>query len=236
MWPTAQCLISITAAGMVPLPLDVGETPPNELPPLSRYQAPEFPPTLRITSVTDGYATMLFTIDTSGEVEDSVAIAASHPAFVAAVREALAHWRFKPTESVTHPRRELIQFQFKRTGLVGSLSQREATEGLFPSAHSTSPAVRTVDWEDLQSTPERIVASMPAYPQALRAQPVRGYASISFVIDAEGEVRVPVVIEASEPEFGDAALAAVKRWRFAPPVQDEHPVNVTVTRSFTFGK
>jgi TonB family protein len=235
VWAGAQCLISIAGAGMVPLPLDVGETPPRGLPPLSRYQAPEFPSTLRITSVTDGYATMLFTIDASGEVEDSVAIAASHPAFVAAVREALANWRFKPAESATDPRRELIQFQFKRTGMIGSLNQREATEGFFPHDDAW-PAIRTVEWEDLQSTPERIVASMPAYPQALRAQPVRGYASVSFVIDAEGEVRVPVIIEASEPEFGNAALAAVKRWRFAPPVQDDHPVNVTVTRSFRFGK
>lgn len=231
-----NCLICVAGAGMFQLPFDFANGPPPQLPALTRYEPPAFPASLRLTSITDGYATMMFTVDAEGEVGDAVALEASHPAFVDAVRDALFRWRFQFVESSTVPRREVIQFEFKRTGTISSLSQRDATKSFFPQTETAQTApIRSIEWGALEAPPERIVMTTPVYPQALRLQRIKGYAIVSFVIDATGRVRVPVVTGASEAQFGEAALSAVREWRFEPPSHEGGAVHVLVERSFTFG-
>lgn len=236
MEPVLKCIVVIASASVFGLPLDFSDGPPDELPPMNRYEPPVFPTSLRLTSIADGYAKMLLTVDERGDVDDAVAIEASHPAFVDAVREALEEWRFKPSESTTVPRRELIRFEFKRTGMISSLNQREASKTFFPEVATGDAApIRTFAWDDLDVLPGRLAATAPVYPEAFRQRPIKGYAVVSFVIDAAGRVRVAAVTGASDPEFGRAALEAVRTWRFEAPRYKGTPVHVTVERSFTFG-
>lgn len=230
-----ECWLPIATAGVFELPLVLENGPPPQLPALTRYEPPAFPEVLRLTTITDGYATMMFTIDDDGRVEDSVAIEASHPAFAETMREALAKWRFERAESLTTPRRELINFDFRRTGTVASLSQREASKSAFLQAPSDRERpIRTVDWGNLVSPPQRLQGAMPIFPSELRSRAERGFAHIAFIVDTEGVVRVPVILGASAPQFGSAALAAVKGWRFDRPSIADERVNVRVERSFTF--
>lgn len=215
---------------------DFSNGPPDSLPALTRYEAPVFPASLRTTGVTDGYATLAFTIDDAGQVEDAVGLEASDPAFVDATLDALLSWRFAKTYSPTVPRREVIQFDYRRSGTVASLSQRDASKAAFAAASLSTPLVRTVTWEELKDQPARVKGPMPSYPEQLRSKPVPGHALVDFVIDTEGKVRVPTVTNSSAPEFGHAALAAIKQWRFEPPTVDGRSVNVHVTRSFSFGR
>jgi TonB family protein len=236
MEPVLKCIVVIAGAGVFGLPLDFSDRPPEQLPPMNRYEPPAFPASLRLTSIADGYAKMLLTVDESGDVDDAVAIEASHPAFVDAVREALDAWRFKPAASATVPRRELIQFEFKRTGMISNVNQREASKSFFPEVVTGDGApIRTVAWDDLDVLPGRLAATAPVYPKAFRQRPIKGYALVSFVIDAAGRVRVVAVTGASDPEFGRAALEAVRTWRFEAPRDKGGPVHVTAERSFTFG-
>lgn len=226
----------IATAGIFELPLGLENGPPPQLPALTRYEPPAFPDTLRLTAITDGYATMMFTIGDDGRVEDSVAIEASHPAFAQTMREALARWRFEAAESPTTPRRELITFDFRRTGTVASLSQRDASKAAFPMTPADRDRpIRTVEWAQLVVPPPRLQGTMPLYPPELRSRGVRGFAHIAFIIDMEGIVRVPVVLSASAPPFGSASLAAVKGWRFDRPSVADERVNVRVERFFNFG-
>ena len=231
-----ECWLLIATAGIFELPLGLEHGPPPQLPALTRYEPPAFPEALRLTPITDGYAAMMFTIDDDGHVADSVAIEASHPAFAATMREVFAKWRFERAESPTTPRRELINFDFRRTGTVASLSQRDASKSAFPRTPADRERpIRTVDWVNLVSPPRRLQGAMPIYPPELRARATRGFAHISFILDMEGVVRVPVILGASAPEFGSAALAAVKGWRFDQPSVADERVNVRVERSFNFG-
>lgn len=232
----AQCWWVIAAAGVFELPLTFDNGPPPQLPALTRYEPPTFPDSLRLSSIADGYATMMFTIDEEGRVSDSIAIEASHPAFAESMRDVLAKWRFEVTAGVTTPRRELIQFDFRRTGTVSSLSQRDASKAAFPTTPMEHDRpIRTVEWADLMTPPQRLEGSMPRYPSRLREQGVQGFARVHFVIDRQGAVRVPVVIDASDARFGEAALSAIGQWRFAPTLIGDEPVNVRVERTFSFG-
>lgn len=231
-----ECWLAVATAGVFELPLGFENGPPPQLPALTRYEPPTFPHVLQLTPITDGYATMMFTIDDEGHVEDSVAIEASHPAFAATMREVFAKWRFERAESSTMPRRELFTFDFRRTGTVASLSQRDASKAAFPvTPADRERPIRTVDWDHLVSPPVRLQGAMPLYPPELRSRAVRGFARVAFIVDMEGVVRVPVILEASDPQFGSAALAAVKGWRFDRPGIADERVNVRVERSFNFG-
>jgi TonB family protein len=233
-------LIACAATALVGLPFDLRAEPPKGLPPLTLYAAPAFPEGLRLTSVTDGYATVIMTLREDGSVDDVVALEASHPAFVESVLKAVRQWRFDTAQPIqeaaaSRPRREVIQFDFRRTGTIDSVSQRDATKAFFPQRPAAGELpLRTVDWEQLDVPPQRIAVVQPKVPQGLRTTD-KGYASLSFVIDADGNVRVPAVAQSSHAEFGAAAVAAVKQWRFAPPRQGDTAIQVWATRSFSFG-
>lgn len=220
-------------AGAAPWDFDNG--PPHGLPELSRYEAPAFPPQLRATTVTAGYATIIFTVKPDGRIEDAMALEASDPAFVETTLEALERWRLASARGNTTPRREVIQFDYRRTGTIASLSQNDASKAAFTTAPAPAPSIRTLTWQELDHTPRRLAGAMPEYPASLRAARTSGHATLDFVVDSDGKVRVPTVVESSAEEFGAAALDAVKRWRFEPPRSDGVAVNVHVLRSFSFG-
>jgi TonB family protein len=61
-------------------------------------------------------------------------------------------------------------------------------------------------------------------------------ATVNFIVDETGRVRVPAVTSASGSQCAEVALAAVKQWRFAVPLRDGVPVQVVVDRTFHFGQ
>ena len=75
-----------------------------------------------------------------------------------------------------------------------------------------------------EAVPKLFMGLGPEYPPALRKQNIKGRAVISVRIGANGDVFDPVIKSATDPAFGDAALAAVKLWRFLPKVSNGYPV------------
>jgi len=206
------------------------EQPANQLPAgLLSYERPSYPMELKGTSIIDGYVTVAFIVLSDGRVDDIVVLEASHRAFGQAAMDVVPAWRFQSASDVL-PRREVLRLQFKQTDAIVSLSHRDATKNVFPLAQAERTPIRTLAWADLTQPPERIATRSPV------ATADAGKAAVSYIIDTDGKVRVPTVIEATRLDLGLAALAAVKQWRFAPPLQDGAPVLVEDTRSFTFGK
>jgi len=67
----------------------------------------------------------------------------------------------------------------------------------------------------------------PAYPEHARRLRRTGVVTLRFLVDAEGRVRQPRVVEAAPAGlFEDSALAAVRRWRFSPAMRQGRPVAV----------
>jgi TonB family protein len=75
-----------------------------------------------------------------------------------------------------------------------------------------------------EAAPRFFIGSAPEYPAGLRKANLKGQAVVSVRIGANGAVFDPAVKSATNPSFGDAAAAAVRRWRFLPMVKNGHPV------------
>lgn len=69
--------------------------------------------------------------------------------------------------------------------------------------------------------------AMPAYPPAMHISGItRGYAVVATSIDTEGKVQDALVLAHTHERFADAALVALRGWRFIPARLDGQPVPV----------
>jgi TonB family protein len=75
-----------------------------------------------------------------------------------------------------------------------------------------------------ESAPEPIVRIRPRYPEAAIAQRLRGHVTVDFVIGEQGVVDDVQVIEFSNGVFEEAAVEAIRRWRYGPYAGDGTPV------------
>ncbi len=85
-----------------------------------------------------------------------------------------------------------------------------------------------------QAGPKPFYGTTPAYPAALHKSGLKGEAVVTMRIDARGYVIEPVIERASEPPFGEEALAAVRSWRFIPQVQEGRAVESKASIPFAF--
>jgi TonB family protein len=84
------------------------------------------------------------------------------------------------------------------------------------------------------SPPTLFVGTPPEYPAKLEKAKVSGRALVRLRVQPNGAVADPSVVEATDPAFGEAALAAVRQWRFLPRVKDGRPVAATVSMPLNF--
>lgn len=225
---------------------------------LNRYDMPRFPPELVGVKAGDGEVVMVVTIDSAGAVNDSAVLEATNEAFARSAVRAVSDWRFgaksfvstasalaltmtTPDEATasnpavvadtetTFPRRKVLQFSFKRSGVVTTLSHAEAARENFVTTNI--PQIRSVPWNQLDAEPQRLSATMPKVSKTILATQGSQPLMLNFVIDREGRVRVPVVPASVHPELANSLLAAVRTWRYSPPLYQQRPVVVEVTRA-----
>jgi len=66
----------------------------------------------------------------------------------------------------------------------------------------------------------------PSFPESARKAGLSGWVEVNFTVTPKGEV-TDVSVRNSSPEnvFDDAAVKAVKQWRFEPPLRDGQPIS-----------
>jgi TonB family protein len=73
----------------------------------------------------------------------------------------------------------------------------------------------------------------PDYPPELGSI-LTGSALVVFTVRADGKVADASVVEADDVLFGEAAVAAVRKWRFHPALVKGAPVDCRMTLPFIF--
>jgi protein TonB len=81
--------------------------------------------------------------------------------------------------------------------------------------------------------PRRIRDIVPIYPAMARTARVQGVVILEAVIDASGRVESARVLR-SIPVLDQAALDAVRQWRFDPARLNNQPVPVVMTVTVNF--
>jgi protein TonB len=85
-----------------------------------------------------------------------------------------------------------------------------------------------------QTPPKPVETPSPGYPAALTDTGTSGTAAIDVVVRTDGSVGDAQLKSADHEAFGEAALAAVRKWRFEPATLDGAPVEKRVTVPFKF--
>lgn len=82
---------------------------------------------------------------------------------------------------------------------------------------------------------QALIEVPPAYPEGAAARRVEGYVDVDVTVGPDGSVQ-DAAVKAAEPQnvFDQAALAAVRRWRY-PAEQGREPMTVTERVEFRAG-
>jgi protein TonB len=86
---------------------------------------------------------------------------------------------------------------------------------------------------DLPVTPRKIVDVRPLYPEIARAARVEGTVIMEAVLDTNGRVTQLRVLK-TVPMLEQAAVDAVRQWRYTPSLYGGHPVSVLMTITVRF--
>lgn len=171
-------------------------------------------------------------IGPEGRPHDWLVTGASAPELVSAALAQLRQTVFAPGhfDGRPVPAHVGLVFDFTEDGPKLSATAVENL-GDFPFQEGPEPTEPKglVQLNQLDTKP-RLIQVIP--PEA-GARP--GRVKLQYLIDREGFVRLPLVIGADDGELGEAALAAVARWRFTPPLRQGRPVIALVRQEFRFG-
>ena len=191
-------------------------------PKIRSAQLPIYPHDLRAAGVR-GTASATMVIDERGRVVAVAGIKADRPEFGQALAAALETYQFDPALRAGKPVKSLLRYEQK-------FNTRELGD-------------ESGDWvlNDEKKHPEKIVPAgkldhalkpisqrPPIFPVTLPAGVTGGRADVECLIDRNGRVQLPRVVEATDPAFGYAAVQALAAWRFDPPTVNGREVMVRV--------
>jgi TonB family protein len=196
---------------------------------------PEFPAFLLNRGIYDGEARIIVVIDAEGHLVDWMLRSYSHPLLAREATEALRQWRFEPASVDGQPvdTRTEIVFLFRASGMVTVSNANDITERI--QKVGANQAVRQVcPAAELDEPVKVIKAVRPLALPPAEASRRGGRAVVDFYIDAKGLTRMPVVKQADDDLFADAAIEAISHWRFTVPTHNGIPVTTHAVQSFRF--
>ncbi len=83
------------------------------------------------------------------------------------------------------------------------------------------------DMDALDQQPQPVFQAEPRYPRELQKSKVSGIAIVKFIIDEQGNVVNPEIEKSTDSRFDEAALEAVRKWRFKPGTRGGRSVKTT---------
>ena len=154
--------------------------------------------------------------------EASRASGANPPPSLASDREVLAYVRLKPGAI------GYVSLAADLTG-VKVIAVGGKTEHALPAGSSSTP----LEVGGRIAMPQRIVQAQPHYPAIARQNKIQGTVDVSVVIDPGGNVDQARVVH-SIPLLDNAAIDAVRKWKFSPTIVDGQAVAVTMVVHVVF--
>ena len=176
---------------------------------------PEYPASARRAGET-GTVVVEAKIDTTGTVTDTRIVRGRSAALDRAAARALEQWRFEPATQAGRPivSSYRVGFEFALEPAAGHLAPLEVGGDVKP--------------------PRRLDAPLPIYPNEAWAAGITGDVLVRAVIDATGAVADVEVLKGLPYGLTEAAVEAIRRWRFKPATRRGQPVAVYRNLSVRF--
>lgn len=86
----------------------------------------------------------------------------------------------------------------------------------------------------MQVPPKPIKLQKPEYPVNLQRLGLQGTVKVGFVIDEDGTVQDPVVVQSNNPWFERPAMDSILKWKFSPAMVDGKKVKTRATQEIVF--
>jgi protein TonB len=109
-----------------------------------------------------------------------------------------------------------------------------STPGSVATEETAAPVEGPVDAARLDVPPRLLVETPPSYPSLARRARVEGVVTLGCTIDQTGKVKDVKVLHGLPMGLTEAAVDAVKQWRYAPSTLHGAPVEVAITVNVTF--
>lgn len=226
--------------GLDRTPYAFSDKPDRNLPPEFQYDVPPivilaigavYPYELLKKNIT-GRASVSVAINPKGEVAQVKIIESTKPEFGEATKAMMESWKFQPAS--------------KNGKNIWSSFVKEQTFGYGDNPMKDTPSeqsyIKTYEGKNedikeekfLDSSLQALHKPQPVFPLSASTLTSDVIINVNFMIDKEGNVRIPHVDTQDNQQFVWASLTAIKRWRYRPPMHHGEPVNVSAQIPFKF--
>jgi TonB family protein len=197
---------------------DLSKLPPEfqyDVEPRIRASARPVYPYTALAEKREGSADVAFIIDLQGRVIKPTVVKATSPEFGQALVAAVERFVYEPALKNGKPCLGSMVFRqdFDRSRTTGLVAEEELD--MLRREQKKPQSILGAGEMDEKLKPVSIAP--PEFPMWVMDKHSMGDATVEFIVDEEGRVRLPRIVSASDPAFGYAAIQAVARWRFEPP-------------------
>lgn len=156
----------------------------------------------------DGEVLVEVTINSFGYVTQATAKSTTNPDLVKPCLEAIRQWKYLPA---------------KKDGKAVALTFLQPLRfGDFTISAEPHPATK----------PRVLHQEAPELPANLK--PITGQVTLLLRLGTEGQILAASVHKSTHVELNDFALGAVRKWRFAPAMKEDKPMETSVYVPFQF--
>lgn len=234
---TLAPVLAVLVIAAAPLAAQPPRTPVVQSLKVLESVLPVYPHQLLQMGRREGEVRVAFSVDPTGKVDDFLAVAYTHPDFAESTITALKRWRFEPAryngEPIAAATELSVRFEVEGTVVV-SLTAGEALNARMALLTDDHEGYRPRTLRELDRIPTPMSAPSPAFPARLATPGARAQVTVSFYIDEQGKVRMPSVEQDADPELAAIAIAALRNWKFEPPMCKGRPVLVRASQQFNF--
>lgn len=190
-------------------------------------------PRAQLTAGQRARVEMGLVIDPTGRITRMTVLNADAPDWaVLAARAMYGSWKLEPAHRGGQPCyagvRTSVEFIPDGTGTVPVSA---AVTELFRELTKAQPQV--VQLTALDEPPHPYVQNRPA-PDWVPAEKAHGRVVIDYFIDPQGDVLIPAVVSAPNPELGAFAAQTVQGWVFAQPRQNGQAITAHATAALDY--
>lgn len=203
-----------------------------DIPPVALVVAPVVYPLNLLQDDKTGSAKVAVVIDPDGNVRQVQILEATHPEFGFATRGMMQSWEFAPATKEGKRTWAIFTLEQKFNRSAVGLEVSKSASDILQKLKNRSTDIYAST--DLDSLPKALYQPIPAYPPLLFEEGVTDRVIAEFFIDEDGDVQLPNIVKSTNDELAWAALTAISRWHFEPPLHQGRPVVTRVRVPISF--